>query len=64
MNAALNHALAVIIYLTNYRYWDTVLFMNYPTTLVDAVRYFRNEQVCIDEVAAMRWPDGEISCSN
>jgi len=38
--------------------------MNYPTTLVDAVKYFSNEQVCIDEVAAMRWPDGEISCSN
>jgi transposase-like protein len=38
--------------------------MEYPTTLVDAVKYFSNEQVCIDEVAAMRWPDGEISCSN
>src|SRR3984885_12381345 len=36
--------------------------MAYPTTLVDAVKYFSDEQVCIDEVAAMRWPDGEISC--
>jgi transposase-like protein len=37
-------------------------FMAYPTTLVDAVKYFSDEQVCIDEVAAMRWPDGEIFC--
>jgi transposase-like protein len=37
--------------------------MGYPTTLVDAVKYFANEQVCIDEVAAMKWPDGQISCS-
>jgi transposase-like protein len=37
--------------------------MAYPTTLVDAVKYFSDEQVCIDEVAAMRWPDGEISCT-
>ena len=27
-------------------------------TLTDAIRYFSNEQVCIDTVAAMRWPDG------
>jgi transposase-like protein len=37
--------------------------MEYPKTLVDAVKYFSNEQVCIDEVAAMKWPDGQISCS-
>src|ERR1017187_2388203 len=36
--------------------------MKYPTTLVDAVKYFSGEQVCINEVAAMRWPDGEIFC--
>src|ERR1700733_12342882 len=36
--------------------------MAYPTTLVDAVKHFSDEQVCIDEVMAMRWPDGEISC--
>jgi transposase-like protein len=36
--------------------------MAYPTTLVDAIKYFCNEQVCIDEVVAMRWPDGEIAC--
>jgi len=27
-------------------------------TLVDAIRYFADEQVCIDTVASMRWPDG------
>jgi transposase-like protein len=27
-------------------------------TLSDAIRYFSDEQVCIDTVAAMRWPDG------
>jgi transposase-like protein len=37
--------------------------MAYPTTLVDAVKYFSDEQVCIDEVMAMRWPDGEIACT-
>jgi transposase-like protein len=36
--------------------------MAYPTTLVDAVKYFSNEQVCIEEVAAMRWPDGQAFC--
>lgn len=36
--------------------------MAYPTTLVDAVKHFSDEQVCIDEVKAMRWPDGEVSC--
>jgi transposase-like protein len=27
-------------------------------TLSDAIRYFADEQVCIDTVAGMRWPDG------
>jgi transposase-like protein len=27
-------------------------------TLADAIRYFSDEQVCIDTVAALRWPDG------
>ena len=36
--------------------------MAYPTTLVDAVKYFSNETVCINEVAAMRWPDGKVFC--
>jgi transposase-like protein len=31
---------------------------NELVTLSDAIRYFSDEQVCIDIVAAMRWPDG------
>lgn len=34
-----------------------------PKTLRDAVRYFSDEQVCIDTVAGMRWPDGVV-CPN
>jgi transposase-like protein len=29
-----------------------------PKTLQQAIRYFTDEQVCIDTVAAIRWPDG------
>lgn len=29
-----------------------------PTTLMEAVRYFSDEQVCIDFVASLRWTDG------
>jgi transposase-like protein len=36
--------------------------MDYPITLVDAVKYFSHEQTCIQEVAAMRWPDGQVFC--
>lgn len=35
--------------------------MEKPKTLQDAIRYFSDEQVCIDAVAKMRWPDG-VSC--
>src|SRR5438105_10069099 len=35
-------------------------FMN-PKTLQQAIRYFSDEQTCIDTVAAMRWPKG-IEC--
>jgi transposase-like protein len=31
---------------------------NELATLADAIRYFSDEQTCIDTVAAMRWPDG------
>jgi transposase-like protein len=31
---------------------------NEVKTLSDAIRYFADEQVCIDTVAGMRWPDG------
>ena len=32
-----------------------------PTTLQEAIRYFSNEETCIQFVSAMRWPDG-VSC--
>jgi len=31
-------------------------------TLQDAIRYFSDEQICIDAVAQMRWPDGKPHC--
>jgi transposase-like protein len=34
--------------------------MNKPKTLQQAIRYFADEQVCIDTVAALRWPNGPI----
>jgi transposase-like protein len=35
--------------------------MDAPKTLLEAVQYFSDEQVCIDAVAEMRWPDG-VKC--
>jgi transposase-like protein len=35
---------------------------NTPKTLQNAIRYFSDEQVCIDTVAAMRWPDSKPEC--
>ena len=29
-----------------------------PTTLIEAIRYFSNQDVCIEFVARLRWPDG------
>lgn len=31
-------------------------------TLLETIRYFSNEQVCIDTVADLRWPDGKPAC--
>src|SRR5215216_1013727 len=31
-----------------------------PTTLIEAIRYFSNEDVCVQFVARLRWPDGPI----
>jgi transposase-like protein len=31
-------------------------------TLQQVIRYFSDEQTCIDAVAAMRWPDGKPTC--
>ncbi len=32
--------------------------MESPKTLLEAIQYFSNEQICIDTVAMMRWPQG------
>lgn len=34
--------------------------MEVPQTLLEAIAYFSDEQVCIDAVAEMRWPNGPI----
>lgn len=34
--------------------------MKRPTTLQQAIRYFSDEQTCIDTVAKMRWPNGPV----
>jgi transposase-like protein len=34
--------------------------MESPHTLLEAIQYFSDEQVCIDAVAAMRWPLGVV----
>ena len=34
--------------------------MDAPKTFLEAVKYFQNEQVCIDAVAEMRWPNGVL----
>jgi transposase-like protein len=31
-----------------------------PKTLQQAIRYFSDEQVCIDSIAALRWPTGPV----
>ncbi len=46
--------------MTNERKWGCPVFAmnNEPATLLDAIGYFADEQVCIDTVAAMRWTNG------
>jgi transposase-like protein len=36
--------------------------MEHPKTLQAAIKYYSDEQICIDAVAAMRWPDGKPTC--
>jgi transposase-like protein len=36
--------------------------MEHPKTLQAAIQYYSDEQVCIDAVARMRWPDGKPTC--
>jgi transposase-like protein len=33
-----------------------------PKTLTEAIRYYSDEQTCIDVVAQLRWPDGKPVC--
>lgn len=35
--------------------------MKHPETLIEAVRYFSNPDICIEHVAALRWPHG-VAC--
>jgi len=39
-----------------------VVFMDSPKTLLEAIQYFSDEQVCINTVAEMRWADGKPKC--
>src|SRR5271156_2880072 len=34
--------------------------MDKPKTLQQAIKYFADEQVCIDTVASLRWPNGAV----
>lgn len=34
--------------------------MDTPTTLLEAARFFANEETCIKYVAALRWPEGPV----
>jgi transposase-like protein len=36
--------------------------MTQPKTLIEAIRYFSNEQTCIDAIAALKWVDGKPIC--
>lgn len=36
--------------------------MNEPTTLVEAIRYFADPDVCLDFVVNLRWPNGIVTC--
>jgi transposase-like protein len=36
--------------------------MTTPKTLQQAIRYYSDEQVCIDTVASLRWADGKPTC--
>jgi transposase-like protein len=35
-----------------------------PQTLSEAIRYYSNEQTCIDLLASIRWPDGQVICTS
>lgn len=33
-----------------------------PETLVEAVRFFVDPDVCLSFLAGLRWPDGNVAC--
>lgn len=35
---------------------------NIPETLLEAVRYYSNSEVCRQALADVRWPDGKVTC--
>ena len=37
--------------------------MNEPTTLIEAIRYFADPDVCLDFMVKLRWPTGVVTCS-
>jgi transposase-like protein len=37
--------------------------MDKPKTLQQAIRYFSDEQICIDTIAKLRWPNGPVCTS-
>jgi transposase-like protein len=36
--------------------------MKEPNTLQEVIRYYADEQTCINTIAALRWPDGKPAC--
>jgi transposase-like protein len=36
--------------------------MNAPTTLLEAIRYFSDPDVCLNFMVKLRWPDGIVKC--
>jgi len=38
--------------------------MNEPTTLIEAIRYFSDPDVCLEFMVTLRWPDGVVMCPN
>lgn len=35
---------------------------NGPQTLIEAVRYFADEAVCLEQMKLIKWPDGKVNC--
>lgn len=51
-----------VIYLTHQEQFAIVLVMsNEPKTLAEAIRYFSDEDTCLQFMVSLRWPEG-VSC--